>query len=185
MYCQSRQIKKRKIMELYLENTLIQSEIEKHLENENATIKITSTDKQDKGKNYTVSSNQITSIDEDCEGMIIWWKQWSALEGKYFNNSAHFKSFVLVGNKTHELSNKFSLLVNKAFTKKELKDTISKNKTIEYENCCATHDYCDANMIMDEAFTEIIGYEIDLQNDADLDLWNNAWALSKANYFKI
>lgn len=83
------------------------------------------------------------------------------------------------------LSNRFSYLINENFSAIELAETIRKNKTEDYKNCCATHDYCDANMIMDEAFTEIVGHEIDLQNDADLELWNSAWDLSKANDFKV
>lgn len=172
-------------MELYLNNSIIAEAIENHLSKESAKIQITSTDKQDKGKVYIISSDQIISIDEDCEGMIIWWKQYSALEGRNFTNSAHFSSYDLIGNKTFAVSNKFSKLINESFSKKELKETIAKNKTAEYENCCATQDYCDANMIMDEAFTQVIGHEIDLQNDEDLQIWNEAWDLSKASDFKI
>jgi hypothetical protein len=58
-------------------------------------MEIISTDSQDKGKIYNISANQLISIDEDCEGMIIWWKQWSALEAKNFTNSAHFKKYKL------------------------------------------------------------------------------------------
>lgn len=83
-------------MELYLNNSIIAEAIKNHLSKESAKIQITSTDKQDKGKVYSISSNQIISIDEDCEGMIIWWKQWSALEGKNFTNSAHFKKYSLI-----------------------------------------------------------------------------------------
>lgn len=51
--------------------------------------------------------------------------------------------------------------------------------------CCATHDHCDANMLMDEAYTEIVGHEIDLQNQDETQLWSNAWDLSKGNNFSI
>lgn len=59
------------------------------------------------------------------------------------------------------------------------------------DSTCSTHDYCDANMVMDQAFQNILkrgNYMIeddatDAQRDADTDLWNAAWTLSKHNQF--
>ena len=56
---------------------------------------------------------------------------------------------------------------------------------------CATHDYCDANMVMDEAFHKVLGRGMYLikesateeQKQADTDLWNAAWTLAKHNQF--
>jgi hypothetical protein len=87
-------------------------------------------------------------------------------------------------NKTKKLSEKFNEIVNKEFSVEQLAEINAKNKTAEYISCCATHDYCDANMLMDEAFTSVIGREIDLQNENDCQLWSNAWDLSKDNDFK-
>ena len=59
-------------------------------------IRIVSTDEQDAGKFYLVDKINIISIENDCEGNIIWWKEYSPLEGSYFTNSAHFVNYELV-----------------------------------------------------------------------------------------
>lgn len=54
---------------------------------------------------------------------------------------------------------------------------------------CASHDFCDANMLMAPAFAEVVGREITLPGEAeedptlepqaraDVGLWNDAWGL--------
>jgi hypothetical protein len=44
-----------------------------------------------------------------------------------------------------------------------------------YEGVCASHDFCDANVCMIEAFEEITGEECDGGQDWVLDAWNAAW----------
>lgn len=52
---------------------------------------------------------------------------------------------------------------------------------------CASHNFCDANETMADAFAEIMGRPI-LPDDgegmtqADCDLWNQAWAIAKRDY---
>jgi hypothetical protein len=56
-------------------------------------------------------------------------------------------------------------------------------------DCCPTHDYCDANELMHEAFVETFGYEptlpCDVESKTDHEIlvdemghWNDAWALA-------
>ena len=45
-------------------------------------------------------------------------------------------------------------------------------------SACASHDFCDANMTMQEAF-ETGGIVVDLENDEHLSLWSQAWATAK------
>lgn len=52
---------------------------------------------------------------------------------------------------------------------------------------CASHDFCDANMPMDSAFTRIMGRDALPDNsegmaDADCALWSSAWNIAKARY---
>lgn len=79
------------------------------------------------------------------------------------------------------IANEFSRLLQLHLTDIQMAEVIKKNRTIEYANCCATHDYLDANMIMAEAFKNIIHAEPDMQNNKDNALWNSAWDLAK-NY---
>lgn len=93
----------------------------------------------------------------------------------------------------NQLSDEFSRLIVEAFTADQLAETIAKNHTAEYAGLCATHDYCDANMVMDEAFINIIGRdyiffddehpETEEQNKQDVALENAAWGLSKSKDF--
>jgi hypothetical protein len=65
----------------------------------------------------------------------------------------------------------------------EMQSIIQLNTTTDYSDCCATHNYCDANMPMDEAFTKVVGREIDLQSQEDILIWNMAWKHARDNDF--
>lgn len=43
------------------------------------------------------------------------------------------------------------------------------------DGVCHSHDYCDANMTMADAFEQVVGREIDTQDDDDRALWSSAW----------
>lgn len=61
-----------------------------------------------------------------------------------------------------------------------------RNATPEYADCCASHDFCDANMVMFDAFKHECGREVRLTSleglDEDGPVWNEAWAIAKADY---
>ncbi len=44
--------------------------------------------------------------------------------------------------------------------------------------CCASHDYCDANMAMDEAINTANNGNMISDDDANT-LWNDAWAKAR------
>lgn len=63
------------------------------------------------------------------------------------------------------------------------------NESIEGD-CCATHDHCDSNMAMEEAFEAVVGRESICCGDedmerhtADINLINQAWGIAKAAGF--
>ena len=55
----------------------------------------------------------------------------------------------------------------------------------EYKECCATHDYCDANVVMLNAFESALGTEFDPRQQYHADLANAAWELAKIHRFKL
>ena len=55
----------------------------------------------------------------------------------------------------------------------------------EYKECCATHDYCDANVVMLNAFESALGTEFDLREQYHVNLVNAAWDLAKIHRFKL
>lgn len=48
---------------------------------------------------------------------------------------------------------------------------------------CATHDFCDANMVMFAAFTDVMKREPDVGDQADADVINAAWDIAIARGF--
>ena len=49
---------------------------------------------------------------------------------------------------------------------------------------CHSHDFCDANMFMLAAWEEMLGSGTpDLNDDANNELWADAWAIAKAAGF--
>ena len=61
----------------------------------------------------------------------------------------------------------------------------AKNLAATDPNVCVSHDVCDANEPMAEAFLTVMGREIDLQSDADCTVWNAAWDEAKAAKFYL
>jgi hypothetical protein len=85
-------------------------------------------------------------------------------------------------NTTEKLAREFARLIRLAITNPGAMHFIQENSDPN-DAVCYTGDYCDSNMVMDEAFTKVTGHEIDMENDADRDLWNEAWTMAKANRF--
>ena len=48
---------------------------------------------------------------------------------------------------------------------------------------CATHDYCDANMLMIQAWESVMGRPMRPHVDSDSALWNQAWQIARATPF--
>lgn len=59
-----------------------------------------------------------------------------------------------------------------------------RNKEPQYANCCASHDFCDANMPMAEAFEATIGRAPNPSNEDDAAIWNAAWDKAKTAGFE-
>lgn len=57
-----------------------------------------------------------------------------------------------------------------------------------YDGCCASHDFCDANMAMDAAFVRVLGRPAALEcnedgtEHPDFALWDAAWNIAKPLY---
>jgi hypothetical protein len=91
-----------------------------------------------------------------------------------------------------KLAKKFSELLRSDHTAEEMEEVIEKNREHKANGdngICATHDICDANMVMLDAFKSVTGREpsflTDSENEADMPLWNKAWELAKANEFWV
>ena len=70
----------------------------------------------------------------------------------------------------------------------EMAKVRARNATSAYANCCASHDFLDANEVMLVAFQDITGRDpafLDGEGvwaDADLALWSAAWDYAHAKH---
>lgn len=53
-------------------------------------------------------------------------------------------------------------------------EVIRRNRTAKYDCACASHDFCDANMPMLEAYKRVTGRRFP-DTEAEMDTWNRAW----------
>lgn len=85
------------------------------------------------------------------------------------------------------ISAAFSRVINQWLSDKAIDKINAKNATEKYqkEGLCASHEYCDPNEAMYEAFEEAMDRQPDIVNsETDKALWDAAWQLSKDNNFK-
>ena len=54
---------------------------------------------------------------------------------------------------------------------------------LEEEHTCATQDFCDANVYMDDAFVSVMEREMDSGSIQDATLWDTAWAMAIGHGF--
>lgn len=80
------------------------------------------------------------------------------------------------------LAKKFVDLLMVEIGAKNFVEVLYRNAKPEYKDACASHDFCDANMVMLTAW-EALGYgEMDANSPADASVWNGAWNIAKTNY---
>ena len=82
-----------------------------------------------------------------------------------------------------KIAKSFSALLERDFTNDIKKEIIQRNIG-NHSSCCATHDYCDANEYMLEAFTAWgFGHVFDVDDDSLFNYWNSVWETAKYNKF--
>lgn len=83
------------------------------------------------------------------------------------------------------LSAEFSKVIREWLTEEELQKAIELNNSEKYKNCCATHDFCDPNEAMLQAFEKVQGRELNFQSEEDSILVDQAWTKAKENKFYL
>ncbi len=79
------------------------------------------------------------------------------------------------------LARQFADVLHEWLTPAEFAEMQRRNRTSKYDSACASHDFCDANIAMEDAFKRAFGREPNLENNGDIDLWNEAWDVAKKN----
>jgi hypothetical protein len=86
------------------------------------------------------------------------------------------------------VATEFSKVLRTWLTPAEMSEVVSRNSQQQDPNICHSHDFCDANMAMDEALQSFgvdITAEGGLQDDNLIDLWNASWGIAKAREFLV
>ena len=87
--------------------------------------------------------------------------------------------------KAIELANNFSRVLNEWIPEKLFEVNLrNKEKSYSEGGFCATHDFCDPNQAMINAFVSVFGREPAALNKKDNALINKAWNMAKAAGFK-
>ena len=88
-----------------------------------------------------------------------------------------------------KLAKRFSAIVQATFTDEEMAEVIRLNAE-ETDDCCHTHDFCDANMLMLTAYAEVFCMTEDEvmdkmveENSKVIGHMNAAWTLAKSANF--
>ncbi len=95
-----------------------------------------------------------------------------------------------IDTRAKKLADEFTRLMWLELTDEQMEEAIVLNKTEEYsDGSCATHNFCDANMVMFEAFQKIEVREPNMdemdRDNNDVDVWNKAWDIARDNDFTI
>jgi len=85
-----------------------------------------------------------------------------------------------------KVAKQFSIVLNQWIPEK-LYEVNLRNKEQSYieHNCCATHDFCDPNQAIIDAFSVVFGREPSVKNQKDNMIINNAWLIAKTAGFKV
>ena len=92
--------------------------------------------------------------------------------------------------KIESIAKKFAELLKKEIGDENLAETVALNAKEKSSGICHSHDFCDANMVMAEAFTAV-GIDLDkdypdmTQNETITGIWGDAWDLAIKNKFWI
>lgn len=83
-----------------------------------------------------------------------------------------------------DLAREFSRLLRRDLSARQMAEVVRLNDTEANKSVCHTHDFCDANMVMAEAFRNCGLPDAVTTNDDSTDLWNAAWDQAKADRFQ-
>ena len=86
-------------------------------------------------------------------------------------------------SQAEKLAIEFMHRIRLYLTKEEFKELVARTKANADKRICFSHDYCDANMVMNEAFGQIFGRDIDATKQADLDMCSKAWEITRVKNF--
>jgi hypothetical protein len=84
-----------------------------------------------------------------------------------------------------KLAESFSRVLTEYIGEEKMYEVARRNRAETDDRICHSHDFCDANMAMLDAFhAHLPGLEVNLENDAIIGRWSDAWDLARAQWEK-
>lgn len=77
------------------------------------------------------------------------------------------------------LADRFVVILRTWLTPEEIAEVRKRNATETSPHVCHSHDFCDANMAMDEAWGSFMQAHIDGDDESQAKLWNDAWDIAR------
>lgn len=81
------------------------------------------------------------------------------------------------------LAIEFSKILHEWLNQDTIDQINSLNEAQEDKDICHSHDFCDANMAMNEAFQKVYGRGLNLGAEEELSITSKSWKLAKENEF--
>lgn len=78
-------------------------------------------------------------------------------------------------NLINQIADQFVANLREDLSAETMAEIVRLNMTPAYAGCCASHDFCDANVYMLAAWESLTHREMDAASQEDADLWNAAW----------
>ncbi len=88
-------------------------------------------------------------------------------------------------DKIETIAREFSSRIEDEIGRKDLMTAATLNLARPDACVCYTQDFCDSNIHMHDAMTDILGRDLDLGDDDDCALWDEVWNLAIENRFYL
>lgn len=82
-----------------------------------------------------------------------------------------------------EIARAFAASLVEGLGQATVREINARNAIEDHPSVCHTHDFCDANVDMWNAFEHTLHREPDVDSESDADIWNQAWAFARAHNF--
>jgi hypothetical protein len=115
----------------------------------------------------------------------------SFMEGNASCDVARFTSVCASEDEVNRLARAFTAHVRAFFVEGDdvggmFATVLERNRAEENPTICHTHDFCDANILMSNAWEETFPHEpFSPQNTFHAELWSEAWQQAKAAEFQL
>lgn len=86
-------------------------------------------------------------------------------------------------HRARELAHEFAVVLRRDLTHEQLAQVNARNEVEEDSSICHTHDFCDANESMAEAFERLFSRPMTFDED-DTALVHEAWSIAKNDRFQ-